>query len=190
MCASLGGLDADDNACGDLAVRMMVEQGLAVEAIDPANGNERVGVFLCQVYEKGAPNGIDEAMAKVPMDDKMERIGEFLDYTKRFVHEEIYGRQGKEAFLEGMMINVKEGHNGRGIAQLLTNAIIDLARELKISVVYVGCSSEFTARVMVKMGFKEICRVAFADYRPDGGRFVFSLKEPHTHFKGYMMLLD
>lgn len=166
----------------------MVQAGLSFEAIDTANGNERVGVFLCEIIRKDCPNRIDEEISKLPVEEGMQKMGDLIDYTKTFVDRIIFDEFKKSEYLEGQMVSVKESHGGRGIAKMLTEAILGLAMELKIDLVYVGCTSEYTAKAVAKLGFQEIFTMPYSDYKVNNEQ-VFHPKAPHTAFRGCIKLV-
>lgn len=56
--------------------------------------------------------------------------------------------------------------------------------------IYVECSSYFSAKVVEKLGFKCIYSMSYKDYVNEQGEVVFKPQPPHEQFKIYVLLLS
>lgn len=182
MCKALGGVDS---AAFELWLMRTATNGLSFEAIDTSDGNRRVGAYLCTTYKKGEQNPIDAELEAFPgIDDKMTKIAGMLDGMHLNLRPVIYDRYCVDEYLEGVNLSVLPGYAGKGIAGRLTQAIEDKAREMGLSLVYVCCSSEYTARVVEKREYELLHTLPYADYIVDG-QIVFVPDAPHTALKCY-----
>lgn len=186
MFESLGGIDS---RAMDLWVRRTAESGLSFEAIDTSDGNKRVGAYLCTVYEKGVPHAIDEELGAMDMDEKMQKVVDILDGMHLHLRPQIYERFNVNAYLEGVNLSVLPGYGGQGIAGKLSEAIENKAREMSFPLVYVCCSSEYTAKVVAKRNYQLIHTLPYDQHLEDGTQ-VFHTKPPHTAIKCYVRLVD
>lgn len=186
MCRALGGMDSK---AFDLWVLRTAENGLSFEAIDTSDGNKRVGAYLCTAFKDGEENPIDLELATVEMDEKMGKVCEMLDGMHSTLRPEIYKKFNVNEYLEGVNLSVLPSYAGKGIAGKLTQAIEDKARELNIGLVYVCCSSHFTARVVQKRDYELIHTLPHDQNLDAEGRKVFDIPEPHSALKCYVKLI-
>lgn len=166
------------------------ESGLSFEAIDTSDGDKRVGAYLCTVYTKGEKNDIDLELGAMEMDERMEKLDGILDGMHQHLRPEIFRRFQVHSYLEGVNLSVLPSHAGQGIAGKLTQAIEDKARELNIDLVYVCCSSEYTARVVQKRDYELIHTLPYDQYVDKEGQRVFNIQEPHVALKCYAKFVN
>lgn len=84
-----------------------------------------------------------------------------------------------DVIMDGKILSVNTNYRGLGIAGRLTECTLDYMREHKIPVMHVLCSSHYSARVMEKLGFHEVYRLNYADYKVNN-EVVFVPAEPHS----------
>lgn len=181
-----------DSLTSDLEVLGLSKAGLSFEAVDTANGEEEIaGAFLCTTHRKGEENAIySEVFRLAPMDDKFRRINDLTDFAKELLAPGIGPRFNTVTeYLEGVMLSVKESYSGQGIAKRLIKAVEDDARAKSIRLMYVGCSSEFTAKAMLRMGYEQVVTIPYDEYRKEG-KPLFEIKPPHTAYKGFIKFLS
>lgn len=85
---------------------------------------------------------------------------------------------GTDVIMDGKILSVNSNYRGMGIAGRLTERTLDFMREHNIPVMHVLCSSHYSARVMEKLGFHEVYRLNYADYKVNN-EVVFAPGEPH-----------
>lgn len=61
----------------------------------------------------------------------------------------------------------------------------ELAMELECQIIYVECSSHFTAKIAEKLGFKRIYSLSYLDYVNEQGEIIFNTESPHRNFEVY-----
>ena len=186
ICKALGGIDSKGF---DFWVHMTAVSGLSFEAIDTRSG-KRVGAYLCTIYENGVDHEIDKQLAALDgMDPKMKKLAGLLDGMHEELRPQIFKKFNVDKYLEGVNLSVLPGYTGMGIAGKMTQAIEDKARELKIPLVYVACSSEFTAKLCQRRGYELIHTLLYKDHKENGER-VFYTDEPHEGLKCYVKLVN
>lgn len=84
--------------------------------------------------------------------------------------------------LDGKIISVSGDYRGFGIAGALTEKTMECMKQQNIPVLHVLCSSYFSARVMEKLGFREVYSLAYSDFKINGVNSL-SPKAPHKHVK-------
>jgi len=65
----------------------------------------------------------------------------------------------------------------------------ELALELGYQMIYVECSSHFTAKAVERLGFQCIYSLCYLDYINKQGDVVFKTQSPHKYFKIHVLLL-
>lgn len=187
MCEALGGIDS---VVMDMWITRMVQSGLCFEAIDARKAvNQRVGIFLCTLYERNVPHPIMQEVEGMALDRKMSHILDIMHAPHPFVQSEIYDRRGRSRYLEGTQLSVLSEYAGQGIAGKLIEAVENKARDLVVDVVYICCSSEFTARAVSKHDFHIIHSYRYDEYVRNGQQ-IFQPKEPHVALKSYIKILN
>lgn len=84
-----------------------------------------------------------------------------------------------DVILDGKIVSVNSNYRGMGIAGRLTERTLDFMRDHHIPVMHVLCSSHYSARVMEKLGFHEVYRLNYADYKHEN-EVVFVPDQPHV----------
>lgn len=84
-----------------------------------------------------------------------------------------------DVILDGKILSVNSEYRGLGIAGCLTERALEYMKEHNIPVMHVLCSSHYSARVMEKLGFHEVYRLNYSDYKVND-EVVFSPAEPHV----------
>jgi len=98
---------------------------------------------------------------------KFKKILSLMDHVEeQFNIFDVY--PDEELILDGKILSVDTNYRGLGIAGRLTERAYEYMRENGINVYHVLCSSHYSARVMEKLGFHEVFRMQFADYKPQG----------------------
>ena len=191
MSESMGGLY--DSPSSDFEVRELAKCGFSFEAVDTeAKENAEpvlAGVLLCTTHKEGEPHPVYDEMAKIPIDEKFQRILDITDYAKVLAKPVIKGQHGLLEYQEGVILSVSQSYSGRGIAKRLVEAMEHNALERGIKLIYVGCSSEFTAKVLTKMDYQNVLSIPYAEYEKDGKVLFPSVKAPHVAYKGFIKLL-
>lgn len=188
MCEALGGLDS---AVMDLWIIRMVQSGLCFEAIDTRKEavNQRVGVFLCTLYEKDVPHPIDEEVNAMTFDKKMGQIFDILHQPHPIITSEIYDRRGRSRYLDGTQLSVIRDYGGQGIAGKLIEAVENKARDMGVDLVCICCTSEYSARAVSNRGYHIIHSYRYDEYVRDGQQ-IFQPKEPHVAIQSYIKILN
>lgn len=65
--------------------------------------------------------------------------------------------------------------------------IRELALENECSMVYVECSSHFSANVAEKLGFQCIYSLNYQEYKNEKDEVIFNASPPHEQFKVFVL---
>ncbi|XP_054736531.1 arylalkylamine N-acetyltransferase 1 [Anastrepha obliqua] len=143
------------------------------------NNGELIGVFLNGLLKRPPP---DAAVPDKPADScqhqKFKKILNFFDrIEENFNIFDLY--PNTDTILDGKILSVNSDYRGMGIAGRLTESTLDYMKQHNIPVMHVLCSSHYSARVMEKLGFHEVYKINYADYKVNG-EVVFKPAEPHV----------
>ncbi|KAM7360539.1 speck isoform 2-T2 [Cochliomyia hominivorax] len=136
-----------------------------------------IGVFLNALMHRPQPNAKHEHSADSCDHPKFRKVLELMDFIESdFNVFDLY--PDTDVIVDGKILSVNSNYRGMGIAGRLTERTLDYMREHNIPVMHVLCSSHYSARVMEKLGFHEVYRLNYADYKVDN-KIVFAPSEPH-----------
>ncbi|XP_023172584.2 dopamine N-acetyltransferase isoform X1 [Drosophila hydei] len=140
------------------------------------NKGEIIGVFINGLMKKADPSDPVEKAADSCSHPKFKKILSLMDHIEdQFNIFDLYPEEN--VILDGKILSVDSNYRGLGIAGKLTERGYEYMRLNNISVYHVLCSSHFSARVMEKLGFHEVYKLNYADYK-DGSMFKPAL--PHV----------
>lgn len=184
-----GVLDSETN---NLEVIGLSGSGFSYQAVSTTeNGQEEIaGAILCTIHKKNEENAIYKVVFEKPMDEKFKKINDLTDYAKVLAAPTIEGVHQVTEYLEGVFLSVKESFSGQGIAKKLVTAMEEGARAKSVKLIYVGCSSEYTAKVLLRLGYTEVAAVKYAEYRHDNELVFGGVKPPHVAYKAMIKLLQ
>ncbi|XP_039484037.1 arylalkylamine N-acetyltransferase 1 isoform X1 [Drosophila santomea] len=139
---------------------------------------EIIGLFLNGLMRRPSPDDVPEKAADSCDHPKFKKILSLMDHVEeQFNIFDVY--PDEELILDGKILSVDTNYRGLGIAGRLTERAYEYMRENGINVYHVLCSSHYSARVMEKLGFHEVYRMQFADYKPEG-EVIFKPAAPHV----------
>ncbi|XP_023290983.2 arylalkylamine N-acetyltransferase 1 isoform X1 [Lucilia cuprina] len=152
-----------------------IKDGCSYKAV--TKSGEIIGVFLNALMHRPVPNAEHEKSADSCDHPKFRKVLQLMDFIEEdFNVFDLY--PGTDVIMDGKILSVNSNYRGLGIAGRLTESTLDYMREHKIPVMHVLCSSHYSARVMEKLGFHEVYRLNYADYKVDN-EVVFAPGEPH-----------
>lgn len=153
-----------------------IKDGCSFKAV--AKNGEIIGVFLNAVMHRPATDAVPEASADSCDHPKFKKILQLMDYIEAdFNVFDLY--PGTDAILDGKILSVNTNYRGLGIAGRLTERTLEYMREKNIPVMHVLCSSHYSARVMEKLGFHEVYRLNYSDYKVNN-EVVLKPEAPHV----------
>ncbi|XP_019893725.2 arylalkylamine N-acetyltransferase 1 isoform X1 [Musca domestica] len=153
-----------------------IKDGCSFKAV--AKNGEIIGVFLNALMHRPAADVVPEASAESCQHPKFKKILQLMDYIEGdFNVFDLY--PGTNTILDGKILSVNTNYRGLGIAGRLTERTLDYMREHKIPVMHVLCSSHYSARVMEKLGFHEVYRLNYCDYKVNN-EAVLRPEPPHV----------
>lgn len=87
--------------------------------------------------------------------------------------------QETDVALDCKILSVNSNYRGIGIAGRLTERTLQYMRDNKIPLMHIMCSSHYSARVAEKLGFHEVYRLDYADYKVQN-EIVLQPAPPHV----------
>jgi len=158
----------------------VIRQGLSIVAFDENNKHLLVGIA---VAEKMDPN-IMEKQHKEAAEMEPDALGRSRKMVAKVEREaNIFERCGVSTYLSLIAISVHASMRGKGLLAQLSMCLLNLGRSRGFPL-FIGCSSSYySARTAMNQGLDCIHSQAYADYKDDQGRPIFSPPAPHTHMR-------
>lgn len=164
-----------------------VQLGYSFKAIDTPT-NQMVGVILCIPKKRGLVTPMDVKLDTMEMDGKMEKISDLLDHAKPFVEAIVYEEMNEDHYMDVVILNVMADYGGQGIAKRLLDSAEEWGKRKGVNLFYMGCSSEYSAKVAVKCGYRLVYQLPYSKYLKDD-QPVFVPDAPHEAFEAYIKAL-
>lgn len=139
---------------------------------------EIIGVFMNGLMRRPKPGHKHEKDADSCDHPKFKKILSLMDYINEdFNIFDLF--PDTDIILDGKIVSVNTNYRGLGIAGRLTEKVLEYMRENSIPVMHVLCTSHYSARVMEKLGFHEVYKLPFENFKIDG-EVVFRPAKPHV----------
>ncbi|XP_037954747.1 dopamine N-acetyltransferase isoform X2 [Teleopsis dalmanni] len=153
-----------------------IKDDCSFKAVDK-NG-KILGVFLNGLLKRPAPDAVPEKSAEGCEHPKFRKILAMMDYIEEeFNLFDLF--PSVDVILDGKILSVDTNCRGLGIAGRLTEHTMNYMHEHNIKIFHVLCSSHYSARVMEKLGFHDVYRLNYADYKVNG-QVVLAPAAPHV----------
>lgn len=163
-----------------------VDNGLAFKAVSP--DGDLIGVVLNNVMCRGDGEKNNESEEDTKDNTKFNDITAFLDKVER--EADVFKKYPNvDRVMDIKIISVDESFRGQGVCKALIDKTIELAMENKCPMVYVECSSYFSAKAAERLGFECIYTLYFRDYLDENGEVVFKTPPPHDSSKVFVLHL-
>ncbi|XP_028136692.1 arylalkylamine N-acetyltransferase 1 isoform X2 [Diabrotica virgifera virgifera] len=171
-CASLGVVTEERPICPDLESYTLQYFNKGLNLIAEYNGRI-VGVCLTALLEKDKYE-----FEEYPVTDKkFEKILRMLEYAER--KGDLFNRFPEvNKILSIVVLSVDASLRGKGIAKKLTNESKQLAKEHGAQMMFLECSSFFSAAVAKSLGYELIWSMDYENYKVNG---EVVLKPAHPH---------
>ncbi|XP_025204683.1 dopamine N-acetyltransferase-like [Melanaphis sacchari] len=187
LCACSGLIEENEsviqleNFCVDL-----LKDGISFMAVSTETG-EIMGVSLNSATCRDTKiKEIDEEK-----NDKSPKFNDIMDLLSKAERDiNIFEKYPSiDRIMELKIITVNEAYRGQGVCKTLVNKSKELALELGYQMIYVECSSTFTAMAVERLGFQCIYSFPYSDYVNDQGEVIFKTQPPHKYLKVNVLLL-
>lgn len=140
--------------------------------------NEIIGVFLNSLMHRPPAGDVPEKAADDCAHSKFKKVLGLMDYIEEnFNIFDLYPET--DIILDGKIVSVNTNYRGMGIAGLLTEKTLNYMRNHNIPVMHVLCTSHYSARVLEKLGFHEVYRLNYNDYKVND-EVVLKPSAPHV----------
>ncbi|XP_050433455.1 arylalkylamine N-acetyltransferase 1-like isoform X1 [Adelges cooleyi] len=174
--------DIRAKAKSDAINNSLLDNGLACKAV--SSDGHLIGVIANSVKCKFDKHGDD-----AEDDTKFQHITKFLNKIGKETNF-FYQYPNVCRALTIDILSVDDKYRGKGVCKSLMDKARELALKNRCSMIYVGCSSYFSAKAAERLGFQCIYTMSYEDYLNDKGQQMFNPPTPHTHFKVYVLPLD
>lgn len=139
---------------------------------------EIIGVFLNGLMRRPKSDAKHTSAAESCSHPKFKKILSLMDYIDQdFNIFDVF--PDTDIILDGKIVSVNTNYRGLGIAGRLTEKVLEYMRENSIPVMHVLCSSHFSARVMEKLGFHEVYKLPYENFKVNGEVLLRPAK-PHV----------
>lgn len=174
----------------DVAIRKYIiglfDNGLAFKAVSP-NG-DLIGVVLNNLTYRVAREKNNENEEDAKDNTKFNIITAFLDKVEQ--EADVFQKfPNVDRVMDIKIISVDESFRGQGVCKALIDKTMEIALENKCPMVYVECSSYFSAKAAERLGFECIYTLYFRDYLDENGEVIFKTPPPHDSSKVYVLHL-
>nr|UGX61747.1 arylalkylamine N-acetyltransferase [Henosepilachna vigintioctopunctata] len=171
------GLTGPDGRCPDLEAYMIasLDEGTSVKAT--CDGK------LVAFSMNGIVYSQDESEKSYVDNPKFQKILDFLNYNSLAC--DIFKRYpNADKAMSVKIVSVDPCMRGKGVATKLVEKTREIAKDLGCKLMFVECTSHFTALIMQRLGFEKIYSLDYADYKVDE-EVVFKPKKPHSTYTVY-----
>ena len=145
----------------------ILAEGLSLMAIKNSD-KAIIGVCLNKCKRKGYTSQY-----------KDDKIGRFLSYVESSV--DVFDLSGTDQAFNISMLAVSEASRGTGVGKALMEHSRNLARSQGYPLLYVLCTSYFTARIAYGMGMQCVYTLPYAEYKDEQGNPVLLPPLPHKN---------
>jgi len=164
-----------------------IKDACSFKAVHNVNG-EIIGVFLNGLMKRPAKDAVPEKSAETCEHPKFKKILSLMDFIE--ANYNIFDAYpNTDVILDGKVLSVNTNYRGLGIAGQLTEATLGYMRANNIPVMHVLCTSQYSARVMEKLGFNEVYSLKFEEFKVNG-KVVLTPALPHVAARILIKELD
>ncbi|PSN52943.1 Dopamine N-acetyltransferase [Blattella germanica] len=150
-------------------------EGTSLIAVTKKEG-DILGVCLNKTKSKSDENEYDDG-----------KFGRFLNKVEGSV--DIWSLTGTDRALNVYMIAVSDRAQGRGIGKALVEHSRELARSKGFPLLYMLCSSFYSAKIARKVGMQCVYSLQYSEYKDEQGIPVFLPPEPHKEIASFIQKL-
>jgi len=163
-----------------------VNNGIGFKAIS-SNG-ELMGVVLNSITYKSDNEDNNESEEGPEDNTKFKIITTFLDKVEREAN--VFKKYPNvDRIMDIKIISVDKSFRGLGVCKALFDKTIEVSKEKECPIIYVECSSHFSAKAAERLGFTCIYTLYFQDYVNENGEVIFKTNPPHNASKVYVLTL-
>jgi GNAT superfamily N-acetyltransferase len=150
-----------------------LSEGKSVLAVS-RNGRRILGVCINTEQKPTAKEDTEFTL----LDPAYITIADFFRKVESSV--DIWKVSGADRIMRINIVAVHAAARGRGIGRVLMEATRSQARRAGYSILYILCSSHYSARIARDMGMQSLYSLPYTEYRDKNGRIVFTPPLPHT----------
>lgn len=155
---------------------------LSFKAID--SHGKCLGVVINGICDRESGDGQADDDSIYRKHEKFYRIIKLTEALDRQVN--IFGRHSNiNSYVEGKVLSVDGDYRGLGIACQLIRRTLDEIGVRNLPLMVIQCSSFYSAKVMIKMGFSKIASIRYEDFYLDG-RQAMAPKDPHKEITAFV----
>ncbi|XP_069705107.1 arylalkylamine N-acetyltransferase 1-like [Periplaneta americana] len=149
-----------------------LSDGVSLLAVSRADGSI-LGACL-----NGKETAGEHRKTTMPANEAYAKIYKFMRHVEASV--DVWQLSGTDHGVYVQMLAVSDEAKGRGIGRALMETVRDRARAAGMQLLYLVCTSFFSAKIASAMGMQRVYSVAYEDYKDEKGVPVFTPPPPHT----------
>lgn len=159
---------------------------LIAEVVDSENRKKMVGFLICKICERTA---VTEFNTWIHEDNRagyeISRLLKLVD--SRF---DVFQMYDVQTAIDMLVLCTVPEYRGRSIGFRLCGRAIDLARERGCEVIFMDCSSAYSAAIARKLGMQCVGEISYEDYQKELGEKLFDVDAVHTHIRRFVKVLN
>ncbi|KAF0759514.1 dopamine N-acetyltransferase isoform X1 [Aphis craccivora] len=147
-----------------------------------------MGVILNNIMHRDDEEEDEEDDETCNENLKFKDIVVLLDKIKR--EADVFAQyKNVNRILEIKIVTVNEAYRGQGVCKALIDKTKEYALEMGCQMIYVECTSHYSAKAVERLGFQCIYSLAYNDYVNEHGEMVFKTQSPHRGAKVFVLPL-
>ncbi|XP_012228663.1 arylalkylamine N-acetyltransferase 1-like isoform X2 [Linepithema humile] len=169
--------EGEDSTClelEDYCSHASLENNLSLMAVSTSGAI--IGVLLNGKMDP--PSCEESEYIRSCKNAKFKKILRLLHYIDKNVNAD--GQFRDSNVLEIRIISVDTNWRGKGVAKILIEKTIEIAKEQGFHYVRADCTSLFSGKLCARFGFDAIYKLSYTDYVDENGKPIFSPALPHT----------
>nr|XP_022918357.1 dopamine N-acetyltransferase-like [Onthophagus taurus] len=160
--------------------KALIDDDLSLIVSD-LTSKEIAGVAVISVKYKNQSKSVQKIKSK-----KFERVAKFLEHLEN--EAKTFQRiDNLEKAISLDMLSVNPNYRGKGLAKIMIEKVINFAKEKGFKLIRIDCTSLFSTKAALNLGFESVYRIKYAEYKDDG-EIVFKINENHPHQEANAML--
>ncbi|EDX05579.1 arylalkylamine N-acetyltransferase-like 2 [Drosophila simulans] len=155
----------------------MIAQGTCLVATDENNSGRLVGLVLAGAQY---PEDLEKHRIEAESMEQNFATRVCIMLSKMEREANLFERFGISKLLYSHITSVDASMRGKGLGSRLAATLMEVGRAKGFPAMVAYCTSFYSARQKESLGMKCVHSLAYADYKDDQGRPIFTPAEPHT----------
>lgn len=160
---------------------------LVAEVIESEDQCKLAGFLICKVCERGTAS---ESNTSFMLEE--DRAGFEISRLLKELNDEfdVFRMYDVQEAVDLVILGTVPEYRGRSIGFKLCEAAIDLVRVRGYKVIFMDCTSSYSAAIARKCGMECIGEISYDDYQKKLGERLFVVNSVHTHVRRFVKILN